>query len=93
MQFVCTLGPADGVSREQFVARIKEGGIHPEGWDLVRRRVITQYFFKIGEVPGLIVFLDAESEEEARRIIEGLAFFSSGLVAYELDSVSPIASF
>ena len=71
---------------------IQGEGVHPEGWDLVRHH-IAEYAFKVGENPGLVAFLEVDSEADAMAMIDMLPLMASGLASYQLDPVSSVAAF
>jgi hypothetical protein len=92
LRFLLNISQAEGVQRDELASLMREGA-HPDTWELVRRRIITDYVFKVGAELGMIVFLEADSEDVAREIAEGLPVMGSGLVTYRLDPISPIATF
>ena len=43
-------------------------GQHIESsWDLVRHRVVADQMFKVGDAPGIILFLEVDTSGEAER--------------------------
>ena len=93
MRFMVNASLAEGVSRTDFIQSFEEHGVSPEAWKRYQDGVITSYLFKIGEEPGFVLFLDAESAEEAAAIVEALPVSDSGLVDIRIDPVSTLATF
>jgi hypothetical protein len=71
---------------------IKEGPAD-ESWELVRKRVVAEFAFKVGKVPGIFLLMDCASEDEAREHIEKLPSVPDGWVDYEIDPISAVAKF
>jgi hypothetical protein len=42
-----------GATRDQVIAHLSKN-IEKESWELVRKGVITHWFFKVGEQPGFM---------------------------------------
>ena len=62
----------EGVTPEQLTRFFDENTVSTQAWDLVRHRVVTEYAFKIGDVPGIVVFMEVDSADEASEIVNGL---------------------
>jgi hypothetical protein len=43
----------------------QEHAIESSTWDLVRHRIVTDHAFKVGPQPGVVLFLEADSEDAA----------------------------
>jgi hypothetical protein len=93
MRFMVNARLAEGVSRSEFIDRFEEHGVSPEGWELYRQGVINEYPFKVGEVPGFVLFLDSDSLDDVHSLLEELPVGKSGLLEFEIDPVSPLATF
>ena len=78
VQFLANSRPADGVTPEQLVEYFEANGVSSEAWELVRHRIVTDYAFKVGEHPGVVLFLRADSEEEARTIVDSIPIVDDG---------------
>lgn len=50
----CSLRPEK--SRDAFIGLIKEGPAH-ESWELVQKRVVVEFAFKVGKVPGIFMLI------------------------------------
>ena len=93
MRFFANSRLADGVTREQILQFFAEHEIKSSTWELVRHRVVTDHAFKVGAQPGVVLFLEAESQDAAAEIVNGLPVVQKGLWVFEIDPVSPIAHF
>jgi hypothetical protein len=93
LRFFANSRAVDGVGRERLVQYFADHAISSSTWDLVRHRVVTDYAFKVGEMPGIVLFLDVESEDEAEQVVNALPVVTSGLLTFEVDRLSPLARF
>jgi hypothetical protein len=93
MTFLANSRLRDGVTRQQVVDYMSEHEIQHSTWDLFRHRIVEQYHFKIGDEPGAVLFLDVESEEDARKLLADLPIVAAGLLEFEIDPVSRVAKF
>lgn len=82
--------PVDGVTAEQLTEYFDANGVSSEAWELVRHRIVTDYAFKVGEQPGVVLFLRADSEEEARRLVDSTPIVEKGLLRFEVDPLSGV---
>ncbi|MBB4752458.1 hypothetical protein [Actinoplanes lobatus] len=79
--------PADGVTAQQIAKFIDENGFSAAAWDLVRHRVVTEYALKVGDVPGVVLFMEVDSADEATDVLNGLLAVQTGLIAFDLDPI------
>ena len=86
----CTLRPEK--NRDAFIAFTK-GGPAEESWALLQKRVILEFAFKVGKVPGVLVLMECETEDEARSHVENLRVVREGWVDYQIDPISAVAKF
>ena len=86
MQLLANSRLRPGVTRERFIEYIKRG-IAPESWELVQKGVIQQWLWKPGDAPGLVVFLNCASLEEARALAGAAPIVTDGIVEFEIDPV------
>ena len=93
MRFFANSRLADGMTREQIIRFFTEHEIGSSTWDLVRHRVVTDHAFKVGDQPGVVLFLEAESPAAAADIVNGLPVVQKGLWVFDIDPVSSIARF
>ena len=93
MRILANSRTVEGVTREQVVQFFADHTIDSSTWDLVRHRVVTEHAFKVGTRPGVVLFLDVDSEEAAAQIVNALPIVSHGLLVFDIDPVSPIAHF
>lgn len=93
MSFMANSRLADGVTREQFVAFTAEHPPEKSSWDLIRHHVVTQYMYKTGDEPGVLLILDVPTLEEATDLVNSLPIVQRGLLTFEVDPVSRLAKF
>ena len=93
MRYMANSRPGDGVTPEQLNELFYEGNFSTKGWDLVRHRVVSEYALKEGDVPGVVLFLDAESPDEAAEIVNSLPAVQNGLVTFELEPIGKTMRF
>jgi hypothetical protein len=82
--------PAEGVTPEQLTEYFETHGVTSEAWELVRHRIVTDYAFKTGEQPGVVLFLRADSEDEAREVVDSTPIVKKGLLRFELDPLGQV---
>ena len=56
----------------------------------MRHRIVTDYAFKVGEQPGVVLFLRADSEEEARTIVDSIPIVKDGLLRFDIDPLGQV---
>jgi hypothetical protein len=72
---------------------LNQEGPANESWQLIQKRVVVEFAFKVGKVPGIPLLMECESEEEARSHIEQLPSVRDGWVDYQIDPISAAAKF
>jgi len=77
--------PADGVTPLQVTEYFDANVVSSPAWDLVRHHIVTDYLFKVGQPPGVVLFLDADSEEDVERLIDSLPIVEQGLLTFDLE--------
>jgi hypothetical protein len=87
MRFMANSRIAEGATPEELTEFFDESGFSSSGWDLVRHRVVTEYALKTGDVPGVVLFLEAASPGEASDIVNGLPAVQQGLISFDLDPI------
>ena len=85
MRYMANSRMADGASLERLVRYFDENAFSPTAWDLVRRRTVDEYVMKEGEIPGVVVFLEAGSADEAAAVLDDLPVVKLGLLTFDLD--------
>lgn len=85
MRFMANSRIGDGVTREQLTKFFKENSASSEAWELIRNRIVTEYAFKEGAMPGVVLFLEVDSLEEASAVVNGLPAVQQGVIKFELD--------
>ena len=93
MTFLANSRLAAGVTRQQVLEYFGEHAVDSSTWDLIRHRVVTDYAFKVGDDPGVVLFLDVDSEAETREIVEAFPVVAQGLLTFEVEPVSKVAKF
>jgi hypothetical protein len=77
MKYMVNCSSHPDKSRDAFMALIKEGPAN-ESWGLIQKRVVVEFAFKVGKVPGILLLMECESEDEARSHIEQLPSVRDG---------------
>ena len=85
MRFMANSRVAEGVTPEQLARFFEENGFSAAGWDLVRHRVVTDYVFKVGDVPGIVLFMEVDSADDASKVVTQLPAVQKGMLTFELD--------
>ena len=67
MRYMANSRIQDGVPPEQLTEFFDENGFSTTGWDLVRHRIVTEYAFKVGDRPGIVLFLEVDSSDQAAK--------------------------
>ena len=93
MRFIADLRLAEDATRDQLVQYVSDHAIESSTWDLIRHRVVTEYAFKVGASPGIVLFLEADSDEAAIDVVKALPVVESGLLVFEIDPVRSVARF
>ena len=85
MRYMANSRIAEGVTPEQLTTFFDENGFSPEAWELVRHRVVIEYALKVGDAPGVVLFLEVDSPDEASTLVNALPAVQQGLITFELD--------
>ena len=56
MKYIVNCSLRVGKDRDAFIAAVKQGPAD-ESWELVRKRVIQEFAFKVGKVPGIFLLM------------------------------------
>ena len=88
MRFMANSRIAAGVTPEQLTQFMDDNTVSSSAWELVRYRVVTDYAFKVGDVPGVVLFLESDSLAAAADIVNGLPVVQRGLITFELDPLA-----
>jgi hypothetical protein len=54
---------------------------------LVRHRVVTEYALKVGDVPGVVLFMEVDSLDETSDIGNGLPAVQQGLITFGVEPI------
>ena len=90
MRFMANSRIAAGATPEQLTQFMDDHSVSSSAWELVRHRVVTDYAFKVGEVPGVVLFLESDSLDAASDIVNGLPVVQQGLITFELDPLANV---
>ena len=72
---------------ERLTRFFDENGFSSEAWELVRHRVVTEYALKVGDVPGVVLFMEVDSLDEASGIVNGLPAVQQGLITFDVEPI------
>jgi hypothetical protein len=90
MRYIANSRIADGVTPDQLAAFFDENSFSSAAWDLVQRRVITEYALKVGDVPGVVLFLEAPSLTDASATVNELPAVQRGFLTFDLDPLGKV---
>jgi hypothetical protein len=93
MQFLCNSRPCPGVTRDQVLKYFRESEISDEAWELTKKGVISHWYYKLGEQPGVAFVVSAASADEVRAHLQESPVAKSGLLEFDIDPVSPFRHF
>jgi hypothetical protein len=85
MRYLANSRIADGVPREQLVRFFEENTFSPASWELVRQRTVIEYAMKEGDIPGVLLFLEADSAEQAAAVVNELRVVKQGLLTFDIE--------
>ena len=90
MRYMANSRLGQGVTSEQVTEFIDKNSVSSSAWRLVRHRVVTGYAFKVGESPGVVLFLEVDSPEAAFDVVNGLPAVQEGLIKFDLDPLGMV---
>ena len=90
MHFMANSRAAEGVTAQELTEYFDANGVSSEVWDLVQHGIVSEYAFKVGEHPGLVLFLRTGSEDDARRLVDSFPIVKDGLLRFELEPLGVI---
>ncbi len=85
MRYMANSRPAEGVQVEQLTQFFDENAVSSAAWDLIRHRVVTEYAFKVGDVPGVVLFLNVDSSQDVSAVVNGLPAVQRGLITFDVE--------
>ena len=56
----------------------------------MRHHIVSEYAFKVGEHPGLVLFLRTGSEDEAQKLVDSFPIVKEGLLRFEVEPLGVI---
>jgi hypothetical protein len=51
---------------------------------------VTDYAFKVGEWPGVVLFLRTDSEDETRALVDSLPIVKQGLLTFDVEPLGTV---
>jgi len=90
MRYMANSHLGEGVTSEQLTEFIDNNSVSSSAWELVRHRVVTGYAFKVGETPGVVLFLEVDSPKAAFDVVNGLPAVQEGLIKFDLDPLGTV---
>ena len=54
---------------------------------------MSEYAFKVGDRPGVVLFLDVDSDEAVAEAVNALPVVAQGLLTFDIDPLRPVAHF
>jgi hypothetical protein len=79
-------------TREDLLAKVQNEPLDDEAWELVRKGVIMEHGFKIGQRPGFFLIMESDSEEAVQATISNIPILQEGWFEIEIDPISPLRS-
>jgi hypothetical protein len=79
-------------THEEFRARTKNEPVSDVAWELVRKGVITEHGFKIGQRPGFYLIMEGDSEEAVLATISNIPILREDWFDLEVAPISPFLS-
>jgi hypothetical protein len=46
---------------------------------------VTEYAFKVGDVPGVVLFLNVDSSKDVSAVVNGLPAVQRGLITFDVE--------
>jgi hypothetical protein len=90
MRFMANSRIAQGVTPAELTQFMNHNSVSSSAWELVRHRVVTDYAFKVGDVPGVVLFLEIDSLAAASDIVNALPVVQQGLITFEIDPLANV---
>jgi hypothetical protein len=81
-----------GATRNQIINHFKKD-IEKNTWEQMKKGIITHWYFKVGDQPGVVAILDCESIEEARHMVNESQAVKTGIVEFDIDPVERFPHF
>jgi hypothetical protein len=79
-------------TRADFLATMHHEPLSDEAWELVRKGVITEHGFKIGQRPGFFLIMEGTSAEAVQAALAKIPILQEGWCDIEVDPISPFIS-
>lgn len=79
-------------TRADLLAKIENEPLDDEAWELVRKGVITEHGFKIGQRPGFFLIMEGDSEAAVQAAVANIPVLREGWFDIEVDPISPFRS-
>jgi muconolactone delta-isomerase len=92
MLFLINSRICPGATRDRVIAHLKKN-IEKEEWELVKKGIITHWFFKVGDQPGFVALLNCDSLEEVHALLGKTPVVREGLLEFDVDPVNHFPHF
>ena len=92
MMFFINSRMVSGVTREQVIEHLTKD-IDKSAWELIKKGVVTQWSYKVGDEPGIIAQVSFDSMEEVRALADSAPAVKKGLLEFEIDPVDHFPRF
>jgi hypothetical protein len=76
-----------GVTRTQIVNHFTQDW-NPETWELVKKGILSHWYYKIGDEPGIIALINCDSMEKARTLANNTPAVKEGFIEFNIDPVN-----
>ena len=81
-----------GVTRDQIIEHFSQD-FDPEAWELVKKGILSQLYYKVGNGPGVIALINCDSVEESRIMADDTPVVKEGLLEFGIDPVNHFPHF
>lgn len=92
MLFFINSRMSQGATRDQIVEHFSQD-FDPKAWELVKKGILSQWYYKIGDEPGIIDLIHSDSTEEARTIADDTPAVKEGLLEFDIEPVNHFPNF
>lgn len=91
MRFLVNLSLHPDKSRDAFVQAHRH--MSDEAWELIRKGILQDGMFKVGERPGFAALCDAASAEQVRTVLDTVPAVRDGWFEIEIAPLSRVMKF
>jgi hypothetical protein len=91
MIFMLSSRPKPGVTRAELISHLTDK-LDPSTWDLIRKRVLSSVYSKVGDEAGFFAVLSAPNIEQTRALVDS-STHRHEIFDLEIVPVSPFPQF